>query len=223
MKIYIRGALGTQFLSIFFLMSNKEVKVDEIVLSAGGGSLAEHCKILYVPEYMSPRTELEYQIDNESTHKTFNVNNWPEMSVDEYKDRWDIFNSRWSFVRYSLYPKNVIIHARGTDNKFLTDSMLTEIANRFDEVCVTGEDKELLERIPAKNISSDNPVGDWMALQNAKEVHGGCSTFMLSAAMLAPDTEFVFYQTPDMNPNSKIISDRIVSVLDNARIECFGH
>jgi len=231
-QIYVRGALGTQFLSVFFLSTERDLEFNKIILSAGGSTLAEHCKIMYLWDYLEPKFYCTSEVDMQSTHKSFNVNAWPEMTKEEYRKRVKEFYRKWevNFIfgwRSGVREHDVILHARGTDNKFLTEDKLAQIAKKYDSVAVTGEDSQLISRIQTitdvKNISSDDPVYDWYTLQNAKEVHGGCSTFMLSAAMLSPETQFVFYQTPDMNPNSKIISDRIVSVLDNARIECFGH
>ena len=142
------------------------------------------------------------------------------MTPEEYQERWKRFNEKWKMIEVSELPKryDVILHARGTDRPFLSKDMLIDIAGKHDNIYVTGEDAELTKHIPAHDLSTNNPVWDWYTLQKAKEVHGGCSTFMMSAAMLSPTTKFVFYKTEGMDPNSEKIIDRLVKVLPNADI-----
>lgn len=217
-KANIRGALGTQFMSIFILSSEKDLTINEFTLSAA--SCVDHAKILYVPQYMYPKDKIKLSVDNNSTEKSFNVSQWPEMTIGEYQERWSIFNDRWCMSNFLPECKShdIILHARGTDRPFLTKDMLVEIADKHDKICVTGEDPELTKHIPAHDISTDDPVKDWLTLQQANEVHGGCSTFMMSAAMLSPGTKFVFYKTEGMDPNSEKIIDRLIKVLPNAII-----
>ena len=217
-KANIRGALGTQFMSIFILSSEKDLAINEFTLSAA--SCVDHAKILYVSQYMYPKDKIKLSVDNNSTAKSFNVSQWPEMTIGEYQERWSIFNDRWCMSKFlpECESHDIILHARGTDRPFLSKDMLVEIADKHDKICVTGEDPELTKHIPAYDISTDDPVKDWLTLQKAKEVHGGCSTFMMSAAMLAPGTNFTFYKTPNMDPNSEKIIDRLVKVLPNTII-----
>lgn len=217
-KANIRGALGTQFMSIFILSSEKDLAINEFTLSAA--NCVDHAKILYVQQYMYPKDKIKLSVDNNSTAKSFNVSQWPEMTIGEYQERWSIFNDRWCMSKFlpECESHDIILHARGTDRPFLSKDMLVEIADKHDKICVTGEDSELTKHIPAHDISTDDPVKDWLTLQKAKEVHGGCSTFMMSAAMLAPGTNFTFYKTPNMDPNSEKIIDRLVKVLPNTII-----
>ena len=217
-KANIRGALGTQFMSIFILSSEKDLTINEFTLSAA--SCVDHAKILYVPQYMYPKDKIKLSVDNNSTTKSFNVSQWPEMTPEEYQERWKRFNEKWEITDFIEFVMkyDVILHARGTDRPFLSKNMLVDIADKHDKIYVTGEDPELTKHIPAHDISTDDPVWDWFTLQKANEVHGGCSTFMMSAAMLSPTTKFVFYKTEGMDPNSEKIIDRLVKVLPNAII-----
>jgi hypothetical protein len=217
-KANIRGALGTQFMSIFILSSEKDLAINEFTLSAA--NCVDHAKILYVQQYMYPKDKIKLSVDNNSTAKSFNVSQWPEMTPEEYQERWEVFYDRWQFSAFlpECDRHDIILHARGTDRPFLSKDMLVEIADKHDKICVTGEDSELTQHIPAQDISTDDPVKDWLTLQKANEVHGGCSTFMMSAAMLSPSTKFVFYKTEGMDPNSEKIIDRLVKVLPNAII-----
>ena len=85
-KANIRGALGTQFMSIFVLSSEKDLTINEFTLSAA--SCVDHAKILYVPQYMYPKDKIKLSVDNNSTTKSFNVSQWPEMTPEEYQERW---------------------------------------------------------------------------------------------------------------------------------------
>tara|TARA_Y100001973_G_scaffold66673_1_gene97458 strand:+ start:383 stop:1045 length:663 start_codon:yes stop_codon:yes gene_type:complete len=218
MRVNIRGALGTQFMSVFILSTQKDLGVTEFVLSAA--NCVKHAQILYVPQYLVPKKKISLTVDFSSMIKSWNVSEWPEMTVEEYEDRWKIFNDNWEMSEFvpECESHKVILHARGTDRPFLSKDILIDIASKHNKICVTGEDPELTKHIPAQDISTDDPVKDWLTLQNADEVHGGCSTFMMSAAMCAPDTNFIFYKTEGMDPNSEKIIDRLVKVLPNAII-----
>ena len=216
--VHVRGALGTQFMSIFILSSQKDIFIHEYILSAA--NCVDHAKTFYVPQYLVPKDKITLRVDSSSTKKSWNVSEWPEMTIGEYQERWSVFNDRWYMSEFipECESHDIILHARGADRPFLSKDMLVEIADKHDKICVTGEDPELTKHIPAHDISTDDPVKDWLTLQKAKEVHGGCSTFMMSAAMLAPGTNFTFYKTPNMDPNSEKIIDRLVKVLPNAII-----
>lgn len=196
MILNIRGGLGTQVLELLVGLAKARLKneiVDEICINTGG-NVVSTVKHNYISELFSISIPVTVS-DGTLKQNAWTSENFELISDFQYFEPKHGLRLKPYIEKVVANPENdVIFHVRGKDRpvahfedyKLLINDY-QQFADERVDIHLLGDDSDLVNKLCAvtklTNISSDDPVLDWITCLSSSLLVGGFSSFSLSAAL----------------------------------------
>lgn len=194
----IRGGLGTQLLELmgcYALAIEKGETITQIRINCGGESNDGAGNVLkdYVSEMF--RTLLAPVVVTRGGQKLGVLKDDSALPLI-LKHHERVLSALGPLMAAAIIPTIPVLHVRRGDYQWVPLETYIDYARAHD-VCLIGNIAEDTVRVPGRNISSGDPVKDWLAGFCAPEIIGTASTFILSMLFFDPKMHVAMFSNQE--------------------------
>ena len=196
--IDIRGGLGTQVLQ--FMKCAALYDFDKIRVN--GDSSISHVQVNWVSKVFDTKVPCRTIAGNKKT------TNFDAAVIPVFQEKREEIFKKYGNLRKIRKPSgDHILHMRGTDNQFVSNDQYAEFLDDGPKITkIISDDIELLanvhvspetSKLLAKTSNRNSPstaTEDWFSAINSDAIYGGYSTFILSVALLSPETNVYIFK-----------------------------